>query len=122
METHILDASKEPLGRLATKAAVFLMGKHRADFAKHIKQPVRVIVTEADRLVFTGRKWQKKLYRRHSGYIGHLREFTAEEMRARDSRLIVRRAVLGMLPKNKLRSALDKKLVIYKGQAPESKS
>ena len=119
METHTLDASTEPLGRLATKAAVLLMGKHRADFARHKKQAVRVIVTESDRLIFTGRKWDKKLYRRHSGYIGHLREFSAKEMRERDSRRIVRQAVLGMLPKNKLRSALDKKLVIYKGKAPQ---
>lgn len=119
METHILDASKEPLGRLATKAAVFLMGKHRPDFVKHVKQPVRVVVTESDQLVLTGRKWHGKMYRRHSGYIGHLREFTAEAMRERDSRLMVRQAVLGMLPKNKLRKQLEKRLVIYKGGAPK---
>lgn len=118
METHTLDASKEPLGRLATKAAVFLMGKHRPDFQRHVKQPVRVVVSQSDRLVLTGRKWGSKAYYRHSGYIGHLREFSAEQMRDRDSRLMVRRAVLGMLPKNKLRSRMIKQLVIYKGQAP----
>lgn len=120
METHILDASKEPLGRLATKAAVFLMGKHRPDFVKHIKQPIRVVVTESDRVLLTGRKMQNKMYYRHSGYIGHLKQFTAEEMKNRDSRLVVRAAVRGMLPKNKLRRALEKRLVIYKGKAPNN--
>ncbi len=119
METHTLDASKEPLGRLATKAAVFLMGKHRPDFVKHQKQPIRVVVTESDRVVLTGRKMQDKIYYRHSGYIGHLRKFTAEKMRDRDSRRLVREAVLGMLPKNKLRRVLDKRLTVYKGKAPE---
>jgi|SRR3989338_267094 len=118
METYVLDASKEPLGRLATKAAVFLMGKHRPDFVKHMKQPVRVVVTESDRLVLTGRKWQGKIYRRHSGYIGHLKEFSAEAMRERDSRYMVWQAVRGMLPKNKLRKQLEKRLIIYKGGAP----
>lgn len=118
METHTLDASREPLGRLASRAALLLMGKHRPDFQKHVKPAVRVVVTESDRLVLTGRKWYDKTYYRHSGYIGHLREFSAAEVRRRDSREMVRRAVMGMLPKNKLRSALDKKLVIYKGKAP----
>ncbi len=120
METHILDASKEPLGRLATRAAVFLMGKHRPDFARHQKQPIRVVVTESDRVVLTGRKMESKMYYRHSGYIGHLRQFSAGEIKNRDSRRLVRKAVLGMLPKNKLRRVLDKRLVVYKGGAPKN--
>ena len=117
METHTLDASLEPLGRLATKAAVFLMGKHRPDFQKHAKHPVRVVISQSDRLLLTGRKWRSKAYYRHSGYIGHLRKFSAGEMRERDSRLIVRQAVLGMLPKNKLRRELSRRLMIYKREA-----
>lgn len=119
METHTLDATKEPLGRLAVKAAVFLMGKHSPDFERHRKKPIRVIVTGSDGLILTGRKWSQKRYRHHTGYIGHLKDFSASEMRERDSRRIVRQAVLGMLPKNKLRSQLDKRLLIYKGRAPE---
>lgn len=118
METHTLDASKEPLGRIATKVAVLLMGKHRPSFERHVKMPMRVTVTESDRLVLTGRKWRQKRYWRHSGYIGNLRELTAQELRARDSRQIVRRAVLGMLPKNRLRQRLIKNLVVCKGAAP----
>ncbi len=117
METHTLDASREPLGRLAAKAAVLLMGKHRPDFERHRKPAVQVVITESDHLILTGRKEHQKLYRRHSGYIGHLREFSAEEVRKRDSRLIVRQAVLGMLPKNKLRREAIRHLVIYKSKA-----
>lgn len=115
MDTFTFDASKEPLGRLATKVAVLLMGKHRPSFRHHEKEPVRVIVTRSDALVLTGRKGQQKMYRRHSGYVGHLKEFTADWMRARDSRLIVRAAVSGMLPKNRLRKRLMKQLDVFKG-------
>lgn len=118
METHTLDASKEPLGRLATKAAVLLMGKHHPSFEHHAKKPIRVVVTDSDHTVLTGKKWQEKRYYRHSGYIGNLREFRAEEIRNRDSRQLVRRAVAGMLPKNRLRPRLMKQLKIYKGAAP----
>lgn len=119
METYTFDASKEPLGRMATKIAVRLMGKHRPSFERHVKIPSRIIITESDRLVLTGRKNKKKLYYRHSGYLGHLREFSAGEMRARDSRQMVRQAVAGMLPKNKLRKQLLKQLLVYKGAPPQ---
>lgn len=118
METHTLDASKESLGRIATKAAVFLMGKNRPSFERHLKPPVRVVVTASDRLVLTGRKWDGKRYYRHSGRIGNLREFTARQMRERDSRELVRLAVRGMLPKNRLRRVLLRRLEIYRGEAP----
>ena len=122
METYTFDASKTPLGRLATKIAVLLMGKHRPSFERHRKAPLRITVTESDRLVLTGRKGKQKTYYRHSGYLGHLREFSADEMRRRDSREMVRRAVSGMLPKNKLRKQLLKNLVIYKGTSTQSKA
>ena len=114
VETHTFDASTEPLGRVATKVASLLMGKHRPSFEKHRKDPVRVIVTRSDDIVFTGRKWKNKRYYRHSGYIGNLKEMSAEWMREHDSRQILRLAVLGMLPKNKLRRQMIKNLVIYK--------
>lgn len=114
METYILDASKEPLGRLATKAAVYLTGKNRPDFERHRKHPVLVVVTNSDRIRLSGRKWSGKRYYRHSGYLGHLKDFSAAEMRARDSRKMIRLAVMGMLPKNRLRNVLIKNLAVYK--------
>ena len=116
MEIHTLDASKESLGRIAAKAAVFLMGKHSPSFQKHVKLPTRVIVTGSDDLVLTGRKMKQKTYYRHSGYIGKLKSFSAEWMKEHDSRQIVRAAVMGMLPKNKLRRQLIKNLIIYKNK------
>jgi len=120
METHTFDASKEPLGRMATKIAVLLMGKHRPSFERRTVTPVRVIVTHSDDIVLTGRKWQNKRYHRHSGYIGNLKEFSADEMRRRDSRKLVRLAVIGMLPKNKLKRRIITHLTIYKSSSPKS--
>ncbi len=116
METFTFDASKEPLGRIASKAAIVLMGKHRPTFEKYRKIPIKVVVTNANRLVLTGRKEAEKRYYRHSGRIGNLREFSAGWMRGHDSRELVRLAVLGMLPKNKLRSQMIKNLTIYKNE------
>lgn len=121
METHTLDASKEPLGRLATRVAVLLMGKHRPTFERYRKNPVRVIVTHADDLILTGKKMREKRYYRHSGYLGHLKEFRAQELKRRDSRELVRLAISGMLPKNKLRKQLLKNLVIHRGESQEPK-
>lgn len=120
MAVHTFDASKEPLGRLATKVAVILMGKNSASFERHRKNPVEVVVTQSDNLVLTGRKGEEKKYYRHSGYLGHLKTFTADKMRERDSRVMVRAAVSGMLPKNKLRQRLIRQLKIYKGGVPAS--
>lgn len=116
METFVLDASKESLGRIASKAAIVLMGKDRPTFETYKKMPVRVVVTNANRLVLTGRKETQKRYWRHSGRIGNLKEFSAGWMREHDSRELVRLAVLGMLPKNKLRSQMIKNLAIYKNE------
>lgn len=116
MKIYALDASKEPLGRLASRAAIILMGKHRPDFERHLKSSVRLTITHADNIVFTGRKWKQKTYYRHSGYIGKLKSFSAEWMKEHDSRQIIRAAVMGMLPKNKLRKQLIKNMIIYKGE------
>ena len=116
MDTYTLDASKEPLGRIATKAAVVLMGKNKPTYERRLAPAVKVIVTNADRLILTGRKELQKRYYRHSGRIGNLHEYTAEWMRAHDSRRIIRLAVSGMLPKNKLREPMLKNLMIFKKQ------
>jgi large subunit ribosomal protein L13 len=110
------DASSMPLGRLATRVAVVLMGKDRASFQRHAKAPVEVTITNCDRAVLTGRKWDQKKYYRHSGRIGNLREATAAEVRAKDSRILVKTAIAGMLPKNKLRQRLLKQITFYKAE------
>ncbi|MEK9148168.1 MAG: 50S ribosomal protein L13 [Patescibacteria group bacterium] len=120
METHTLDSSKAPLGRIASQAARLLMGKHRPTFQRHKVLPIRVIISHSDNIVLSGRKWKQKKYYRHSGFIGKLREFSAEELRDRDSRQILRHAVMGMLPKNKLRSRIIKNLIIHKGESPKA--
>ena len=114
-ETHKLDASKEPLGRVASKAAILLMGKHQPSFERNKIALVQVVISNSDRLILTGKKELSKMYRRHSGYIGNLKEFNAEWMRGKDSREMLRLAISGMLPKNKLRNQILKNLTIYKG-------
>jgi large subunit ribosomal protein L13 len=91
------------------------MGKHRADFLRERKHPIHVVVLNSDRLILTGKKESKKIYRRHSGYIGNLKEFSAAWMREHDSRQMIRLAVLGMLPKNRLRQDLIRRLEVRRG-------
>jgi large subunit ribosomal protein L13 len=113
LEWHVLDASKQSLGRLATQAAQLLLGKHRTDFSAHQVAPVYVIVTNSDQIVLTGNKRQQKVYRHHTGYPGHLKTRTLEDQLRRDSRWIVQQAIAGMLPKNKLRDRRLRQLKIY---------
>lgn len=115
METVTLDAKNESLGRVASKAAVLLMGKNRPSFKRNTTGDVEVAIINSDQLILTGKKEQAKMYRRHSGYIGNLKEFDAAWMRQHDSRVMVRLAVSGMLPKNRLRAQFLKQLHIYKG-------
>lgn len=93
------------------------MGKNRPTFERHVKKPMSVAVINSDSLVLTGRKLKQKVYYRHSGHLGHLKETNAERAKKNDSRRIVRKAVMGMLPKNKLRDIMIKNLKIYKGSA-----
>ena len=115
MRAHILDASSETLGRVASKAAALLMGKNRPDFERHVKEPVRLTIVNSDGIILTGKKWANKKYYRHSGYLGNLKEITAERMRRTDSRRLMRLAVVGMLPKNKLARKMVKNMEIHKG-------
>lgn len=114
-EWHVLDASAMTLGRLATKAAGLLMGKHRPDFARHTVAPVQVVVINTDLLKVTGKKMDQKFYRHYSGYPGGLKERTLKEQMQRDSRLVVEEAVAGMLPKNNLRKEMLRHLKLYEG-------
>lgn len=112
-EWHLVDADGLVLGRLATKIARLLLGKHRLDFTRHRVAPVFVVVTNTDRVVVTGRKEDQKLYQHFTGYPGGVRSRSVREQRRRDSRQLVFEAVLGMLPKNSLRDTRMNHLKLY---------
>jgi large subunit ribosomal protein L13 len=114
-EWRVLDASEHVLGRLATEAARLLRGKHRADFTPHLDTGDFVVVINADRLRVTGDKMNDKLYYRHSGRPGSLRVESLEERMAKYPERVIRDAVWGMLPKNRLGRKLLRKLKVYRG-------
>lgn len=111
----IVDADGEILGRLATRIADALRGKGKTNFTPHVDTGDFVVVVNCDRIRVTGQKLDQKIYYRHSGYPGGLRERTLAEQLERDSTEVVRHAVKGMLPKNKLGAAQLRKLKLYKG-------
>jgi len=113
---YVIDAKDKIVGRLATKIATILRGKHKPVFTPHVDTGDFVIVINADKVRFTGKKLEKKIYYKHTGYIGHLKEITAKEMLQKKPEEIIRLAVKGMLPKNKMRKKLLKKLKIYRGE------
>jgi len=112
---HLIDAGSAPLGRLATRIATLLVGKHKPGYTPHLDMGDYVVVTGASFLVLTGRKLSQKLYHRHSGYPGGYRELTAKALLAKDPAQLVRHAVRGMLPKNKLQAPRLARLKIYSG-------
>lgn len=114
---YTLDAANKILGRLASEAALLLLGKNDPRFDPGRLANNRVVVYHTDEVRVTGRKADQKLYRRHSGFPGGLKEETLERLLRRDSRLAVRRAVAGMLPKNKLRPRMLKNLILYRESA-----
>jgi large subunit ribosomal protein L13 len=111
----VVDADGVVLGRLASRVATILRGKHKRTFSPHLDVGDHVVVLNAQKVHLTGRKGRDKLYRTHSGYIGSLREVTAEQMLQRHPERIVEWAVQGMLPKNRLGRAMAKKLKVYRG-------
>ena len=112
---YVLDATGVSLGRLASKAAHMLRGKHKATFTPHIDCGDNIIIINAEKVLLTGNKEEKKIYYNHSMYQGGLRERTAKEMRKRYPEEMVERAVKGMLPHNRLGRQMYKKLFVYKG-------
>jgi large subunit ribosomal protein L13 len=112
---YVLDASEAPLGRLATKAATLLTGKGKPQFTAHIDCGDFVVIVNADKLVATGNKLNGKMYYRHSGFPGGLREETLADVMAKDSTRAIIEAVRGMLPVNKLRDARLQRLKVYHG-------
>jgi large subunit ribosomal protein L13 len=112
---HVIDADGLVVGRIATQIARILMGKHRATYTPFLDTGDHVVVVNAARVKLTGRKEEQKLYRRHSGYEGGLREERAKDVRQRHPIRIVEEAVKGMLPKTTLGDAMYRKLKVYAG-------
>jgi large subunit ribosomal protein L13 len=112
---HVIDAGGLVLGRVATVAARLLQGKHKAIYTPFIDTGDHVVIVNAASVKLTGRKDLQKIYRRHSGYEGGLREERAKDVRQRQPVRLVEEAVRGMLPKSKLGDAMYRKLKVYAG-------
>lgn len=111
----IVDAEGEVVGRVCSKIASVLRGKHKASYTPHVDTGDNVIVINADKIRFTGNKMADKVYLRYSGYPGGQKAITAENLMAKKPFAIVETAVKGMLPKNSLGRAMFKKLFVYAG-------
>ncbi len=111
-----IDATNRILGRLATEVAMVLRGKNTPAFDPARFSAHRVTVTNTDKLRVTGKKMEQKLYRHHSGYHGGLKEEKLKDKLVKDSRWVLREAVSGMLPKNRLRARMLKNLILMKGE------
>lgn len=111
----VVDAAGMTLGRLASRVAHILRGKHKATFTPNLDTGDFVIVLNSEKVTVTGDRMESKLYRRHSQYPGGFKEFTLREMMTKDSRRVIEIAVKGMLPHNRLGDKLAKKLKVYKG-------
>ena len=114
---YLVDAQNLVLGRLATRLADILRGKDKPTYAHHMDMGDFVIVINAEKIKLTGNKLQQKKYRSHSGYPGGLKEKTAGEVLEKHPEKIIEKAVLGMLPRNKLRDHIIRKLKVYRGDS-----
>lgn len=114
-EWVLIDAENEILGRLATRVANLLRGKHKPNYTPHVDCGDNVIIINASKIRLTGNKWDAKEYIRHSGYPGGQKSLTAKELMARKPISMVEKAVKGMLPKNKLGASLYRNLYVYEG-------
>ena len=113
---YVVDATDQVLGRLATRVATVLRGKHRAIFTPHVDTGDYVIVVNAEKVRLTGRKREQKTYYRHSGYVGSIRSTTADKLLdGPHADRVVSQAVRGMLPKNSLGRQMFRKLKVYAG-------
>jgi|TARA_B100000497_G_scaffold23326_1_gene27324 large subunit ribosomal protein L13 len=113
----LIDAEGQTLGRLASKVAILLRGKHKPNFTPHVDCGDNVIVINSEKINLSGNKWNDKSYIRHTGYPGGQRSLTATEMFAKDPARLVEKSVKGMLPKNKLGAALFRNLDVVVGAA-----
>ena len=112
---HLIDAEGKTLGRLSTEIAKLLRGKHKVTFTPHVDGGDYVVVINADKIEVTGKKRDNKVYRHHTGYIGSLKEINFKKLQEKKPEEIIRLSVSGMLPKNKLRAPMMKRLRIFAG-------
>jgi large subunit ribosomal protein L13 len=112
---HVVDATDQVLGRVASKAALLLMGKHKPTYTTFLDTGDHVVIVNAEKIRLTGRKDEQKIYRRHSGYPGGLSEINIAKVRATRPTRILEQAIAGMLPKNKLGKQMYRKLKVYAG-------
>jgi len=116
-EWFVVDAERRPIGRIATRVAMVLMGKNKPAYSPSLDNGDFVIVINAEKALLTGRKEQDKIYRRHTGFPGGLRETAAADMRVRHPERMLEEAVRGMLPKNSLGRKQLRKLKVYRGSS-----
>jgi large subunit ribosomal protein L13 len=114
---HTIDASGKILGKVATEAASLLMGKHKPIFSRHLDSGDFVVITNAEKVKVSGNKSKQKLYYRHSGYPGGLKSISLEKLSQTEPTRVIEYAVKGMLPKNRLRDGMMKRLRVYVGEA-----
>lgn len=114
-EWVVVDAAGQPLGRMASKVAKILRGKHKTNFTPHVDCGDNVIVLNAGQVALSGNKWADKEYIWHTGYPGGQKSLTAEELQKKDNLRLIEHAVRGMLPKNRLGRAILKNLHVYEG-------
>ncbi len=108
--THTIDAANKVLGRLATEVAILLRGKHKPDYAPYKNEGDFVIIKNAGKIKLTGKKIDQKIYYHHSGYLGGLKEMPMKKLFEKNPEEVFKKAVFGMLPKNKLRAKIIKRL------------
>jgi large subunit ribosomal protein L13 len=119
---YLVDASDRTLGRLASSIAVRLRGKHKPEFTPHVDTGDYIIVVNAEKIRATGNKLKDKVYHRHTGYVGNLKSVTLEKLLQTHPERALTTAVKGMLPKNRLGSAMLRKLRVYRGPAHDHQS
>lgn len=113
---HVIDASDKILGKLATEAAKLLMGKHKPMFTRHLDTGDFVVVINAEKVRFTGKKAEQKLYHSHSGYPGGLKTVSLGRLMETNPARVIEHAIKGMLPHNRLGAQMLKKLKVYAGE------
>ena len=116
---YVVDGNGQTLGRLASTCAHVLKGKHKPTYSTHMDCGDHVIVINTDKMILTGNKMEDKIYRRHTGYIGNMKEIAAKDAMAKDSTNVLMLAVKGMLPKNTLGRKMLTKLRVYAGNEHE---
>ena len=119
---YLVDASGKVLGRLVSQIATYLRGKHKPEYTPHVDTGDYIVVINAEKVKVTGKKEKEKIYYRHSGYPGGIKETTLESLRAKDPTRLIELAVKGMLPKNPLGREMFRKLKVYSGPSHPHKA